>query len=154
MDAQAVALDAEADAFGSGFLPPLQLVVAELEDRTAPHTDHVVVMLVAQHVLEAAATIPGVQPFDEAGVLQHHQGPVDRRARDPAILPLAQRQQLIGGEVVVAAQRGLHDQGPLLGPAAAATAQLGFDDAQFLVGLHGGLGRWMVGQCFKPMSVR
>jgi hypothetical protein len=41
-----------------------------------------------------------------------------------------------------------------LGPAAAATAQLGFDDAQFLVGLHGGLGRWMVGQCFKPMSVR
>lgn len=47
-----------------GFLQGLQLVVPELEDRAAARADHVVVVLVSEHVFEPPAAVAGVQALD------------------------------------------------------------------------------------------
>jgi hypothetical protein len=52
----------EAPLVRGAFLQPLELVVAELEDLPAGHAHHVVVMLVTERVLEAAAAIAVSRP--------------------------------------------------------------------------------------------
>src|SRR5262245_23977339 len=137
IDAQTVALDLEADAPGGHFLPALELVVAELEDLAARLADHVVVVFVAEHVLETTAAIAGVETFDEAGLLEHRERAVDGRARHLGILLLAADQHLLRGEVVVRRQRQTHDQRTLVGPPEAVAAQVGLDDCLFLLEFHG-----------------
>src|SRR6185369_10896329 len=136
VEAQAVALDLEARPPGRRLLPLLEFVVAELEDRAALQADHVVVVLVAEHVLEATPAVAGVEAFDEAGLLEHRQRAVDGGARDLGVDLAAEREQLLGGEVLVRRQRGAHDQRPLAGPAEAALLQVRLHDAVFLVELH------------------
>src|SRR5262245_33871308 len=136
VDAQAVALDLEADSPGGHCLPVLELVVAELEDLAARLADHVVVVFVAEHVLETPAAVAGVEALDEPGLFEHRERAVDGRARHLRILLLAANEHLLRGEVVVRRQRQTHDQRALVGPPEAVAAQVGFDDRLFLLGFH------------------
>jgi hypothetical protein len=66
-----VARDAEAEALRRRLLAPFEFVVAELEDAAALEADHVVVVLVTDHVFEAAAAVAGVEALDETRLLEH-----------------------------------------------------------------------------------
>lgn len=114
-----MALDREAVLSRSGLLPRLDLRVVELDDRTAPGADHVVVVRVAENVLETATAVAGVETLDEARRLEHCKRSIDRRARNARIVDAASGQQLVGREVVVLGERGAHDAFALRRPPAA-----------------------------------
>ena len=130
VEAQAVALDREAHAPRGGFLECLQLVVAKLQDGVARRADHVVVMLVPEHMFEAPPAIAGIHALDEAGVFERLQRAIDGGARNMRVLTATEGQQLVGGEVSVRAKRGAHNGGALLRPAAM-RAEVALDLGQF-----------------------
>ena len=131
-----MALDLEANALGGQFLAALEFVITELKDLLACQTNHVVVVLVAEHVLEATTAIAGLEPFNKTSFFQHRQGAIDGGTRDFGIGLAAQLKQLLGGEVIVRRQCFAHDQRPLVGPAEATLAQRIFDDARLLLRLR------------------
>lgn len=168
MDAQTVAFDAKSDAARGGFLAAFEFFIMELKDRAANVANHVVVMVVPDHMLEAPTTIAGVEAFDKTALFQHLQRAVDGCPRDLRILLPAQLQQLLRGEVLVGAKGHRHDQCPLARPAQPGVAQVVFDDALLGSWLHNSPGyplplatvTWtnlslgQTGHLGKPMSER
>jgi hypothetical protein len=106
-----VLLDPETEPFRGDLLTPFELVVAELEDAAAGLADHVVVVLVPEHVFEAPAAVAGLENHDEARLFQHPERAVDGGARDLRIELSAAFEQRLGGELVVGRQRLPDDKG-------------------------------------------
>src|SRR5262245_14217073 len=78
---EAVALDAEAVPSRRQLLALLELLVGELDDAAAARAHHVIVVRVADHVLELAPAVAGVEAFDEARLLEHRQRAIHGGAR-------------------------------------------------------------------------
>ena len=88
----------------------LDALVAELLDLAAVEAQHVIVMVVPQHVLVHELALPGVERREELALEQHRQRAIHGRARDlrPGLL-LEPFVQPLRAEVLVRLERAVED---------------------------------------------
>ena len=104
----------EAEALRVLALEGLDLLVLELLDALAHDADHVVVVLVAEHVLVDDLAAAGLHRLDEAPALEHLQGAIDGGAGDGrSVLPLQPLVHALHAEVVVDLEGLLEDASTL-----------------------------------------
>jgi hypothetical protein len=136
MDAEAVPRDVEADAARSSLLPPLQFFIVKLKNCAAGVANHVVMMIVADHMFKAPAAIARIEPFHDPTTLQHQERAIYGCPGHLGILLATPPQQFFGSEMLMRAKRRSHNQGALTGPTQAGAAQVVFDNALLCCRLH------------------
>ena len=113
-----MAVDREAHLAGSNQLPLFEFLVTELQDHPTNLANHVVVVIVAEHMLEASAPVSCIEAFDKPGLLEHCQCPIDRRSRHLRIRRPTLVEQLVRSEVIVSIESRTYDERTLVCPTA------------------------------------
>lgn len=105
----AVGLDDEAVRLGNLVLETLDLLAHELQDGAAFDANHMIVVSMAEFVLEAGEAVTELDRVCELGIHEHLEGAVDRGAPDTGMLSMDDAVEIVRRHVPAGVEEVLED---------------------------------------------